>query len=94
MLKITARETTDEVLLQLEGKLKGSWVLELEDCWRAVTSNLGGRHLTLDLTDVEIADTAGRYLLALIHARGAAFVAPTPMMQNLVAEITRDESAP
>jgi anti-anti-sigma regulatory factor len=90
MLKITARETSDEVLLQLEGKLKGSWVLELEDCWRAVSSTLGGRHLTLDLTDVEITDTAGRYLLTLMHSKGATFVAFTPMMQNLVADITRD----
>jgi hypothetical protein len=59
-----------------------------------VSSTLGNRHLTVDLTDVEIADTAGRYLLELMHSRGAAFVAPTPMMRELVAEIGRNAALP
>jgi hypothetical protein len=30
---------------------------------------------------------AGRYLLALMHARGADFVAVTPLMTQLVTDI-------
>jgi hypothetical protein len=37
MLKITMLDAGDRVRLELEGKLSGAWVPELEECWR--TSN-------------------------------------------------------
>ena len=86
MLRITTQEDAETVRLKLEGMLKGAWVPEMEQCWRRV-STARSKLLVVDLTDVEYVDTAGRYLLALIHAHGASFVAVTPIMIQLVAEI-------
>ncbi len=46
----------------------------------------------VDQTDLDYVDSAGRYLHALIHAHGASFIAITPMMKELVSEITRENS--
>jgi anti-anti-sigma regulatory factor len=86
MLRITTHEDAKAVRLKLEGMLKGAWVLEMEQCWRRASS-IHDKALVVDLTDVEYVDTAGRYLLALIHAHGASFIAITPFMKQLVAEI-------
>ncbi len=87
MLRITSREDSEAVHLKVEGTLKGAWVPEMESSWRRARSNRG-KALIVDLTDVEFVDTAGKYLLALMHAHGARFVAVTPLMSELVGEIT------
>ena len=86
MLRITSQENADAVHLKLEGMLKGAWVPETEQYWRSARSNRN-KALIVDLTDVEFVDTAGKYLLALMYAHGARFVASTPLMSELVAEI-------
>jgi hypothetical protein len=93
MLRITSNENGGTVRLKLEGTLKGTWVPEMERCWRSTTSE-GNKALIVDLTDVEFVDTAGRYLLALMHAHGASFVAATPLMSELVAEISAQPDHP
>ena len=93
MLRITSHENAETVCLKLEGILKGAWVPEMERCWRTVYSDRN-KALIVDLTDVEFVDTAGRYLLALMHAHGASFVAVTPLMSELVAEISAGTDLP
>ena len=34
MLRITVHDTPETLTFQLEGKLAGPWVRELEDCWQ------------------------------------------------------------
>jgi anti-anti-sigma regulatory factor len=87
MLRITSEENNQTVRLKLEGKLQGIWVSEMERYWHSTTSDRN-KALIVDLTDVEYVDIAGRYLLALMHAHGAGFIADTPMMTELVAEIS------
>ena len=87
MLRITLHETPQQVTLKLEGSLTGSWVMELEDCWRAASSNPAGRLLGLDLTEVDSVDSAGTYLLALLHNRGVRLIASGLVMTELVAGI-------
>lgn len=87
MLRITSQESAKTICLKLEGTVKGAWVPEMEKCWRQVSSGRS-KPLIVDLTDVEFVDTAGKYLLALMHAHGARFVAVTPLMTELVAEIS------
>jgi hypothetical protein len=94
MLKITIHDTPEALQLQLEGKLSGPWVAELESCWRTVASTMSGRRLAVDLRDVTFVDNAGRYLLALLHHSGAELEAGDPMMQALVREITQPSGAP
>lgn len=93
MLKITSQGSAGALCLKLEGMLKGPWVLELEKCWRRNASDRSTA-LVVDLTDVEFVDTAGRYLLALMQAHGASFVAVTPLMTELVAEISAGSDPP
>jgi anti-anti-sigma regulatory factor len=93
MLKITTREDNQTVRLKLEGKLKGTWVPEMERSWRNTTPGRN-KALIVDLTDVEYVDIAGRYLLELMHAHGASFVADTPLMTQLVAEISAQPEPP
>jgi len=89
MLRITTQEDAETVCLRLEGTLKGAWVPETEQCWRRATSDRS-KVLIVDLSEVEFVDTAGRYLLELMHARGASFVAVTPLMSQLVADISAE----
>ncbi len=93
MLKITSHESAESVRLKLEGTLKGVYVPELERCWRTAVP-ARNKALIVDLTEVEFVDTAGRYLLALMHAHGAGFLAATPLMNELVAEISAGSDLP
>ncbi len=88
MLKITVRDTVDQLRMELEGTLAGAWVPELEECWRNLDAAPAGRELYIDLTGVDRVDVAGRYLLALMHSSGARIVASGCMMGSLVAQIT------
>lgn len=90
MLKITVQTGVDELRLKLEGSLAGSWVRELEECWRATRSTYAGHATCLDLTDVSRVDEAGRYLLALIHETGARMVSTNVATRDLLDSIARD----
>jgi hypothetical protein len=88
MLRITVHEDPGSLTFQLEGRLAGPWVRELEDCWRGT---LAGRHkpvLRLDLTGVTYVDAVGKDFLAAANAEGAQFVACGCLMRAVVTEIT------
>jgi len=87
MLRITSHESADTVCLKLEGMVKGAWVPEMERCWRQAYSTRNKAPI-VDLSDVVFVDAAGKYLFALMHAHGTKFIAGTPMMIDLVNEIT------
>ena len=88
MFKISTHEDDQKVRLQIEGVLAGFWVKELELTWRSARAALRGRSLWVDLIGTTRVDTAGRYLLKLMHKDGAQFLASGPAMQALVSEIT------
>src|SRR5262245_31361483 len=89
MLRITVHDDSDQLRLELEGRLGGAWVSELEDCWRAASTDDKSR-LWVDLRGVDSVDAAGKYLLALMHAAGARFIASGCAMSALVREIAGD----
>jgi len=86
MLRITVHDDPDRLRLELEGRLGGAWVAELESCWRAASTD-DKRRLWVDLRGVDSVDAAGKYLLALMHAAGARFIASGCAMTALVGEI-------
>ena len=89
MLKITVHDNPHALTFQLEGRLAGPWVRELEECWR---STLAGRRvlvLLLDLTGVTFIDAAGRTCLAALHRQGAEFIAADCLTKAVVAEISQ-----
>ncbi len=84
MLKITLYDTAGQLRLELEGRLAGAWVCELESCWRTARASHPCRKLSVDLTSVTFIDQAGRYLLQLMHRDGASFVASSLMLQDIL----------
>ena len=90
MLKISAEDEPHQVTLKLEGSLAGTWVVELEDFWRAMRPRLSGRPLCLHLTGVKHVDNAGKYLLALLCYSGVHLAADGIVMTELVRTLAEE----
>jgi hypothetical protein len=89
MLRITFHPSPELLTFQLEGKLAGPWVRELEGCWRRTLNVRSPAEIRLDLTAVTFVDPAGKELLAQLHAQGAKLVACGCLMRAIVAEISQ-----
>ncbi len=87
MLKITIRDAASSLRLELEGRLAGAWVYELEHCWHSTKASHPNRMLLVDLTSVTFIDHAGRYLLQLMHRDGVSFIATGLMLQDVLDDI-------
>jgi hypothetical protein len=93
MLRITIRETADELAINLEGRVAGPWVAELEQVWTEAKQRLNDRDVSLDLRDVTYMDEDGKQILRRIEMEtGADLIATTPWTRHLVAQI-RDTKA-
>src|SRR5213593_4315514 len=88
MLRITNHNDAKSLTFQLEGKLAGAWVRELEDCWQQASAGFPKTFIRFDLTGVTYVDTAGKKFLAARHAQGAELIAAGCLMRAVVAEIT------
>jgi anti-anti-sigma regulatory factor len=87
MLKITIHEADGPLRLELEGRLAGAWVCELEHCWHAAKASHPNRTLSVDLTGVTFIDQAGRYLLQWMHRDGVRLVGAGLMRQDILDDI-------
>jgi ABC-type transporter Mla MlaB component len=87
MLRITIHTHPTCLTLQLEGKLAGPWVRELAACWQRILADQGRPVDRVDLAALTSLDTAGKELLAAMHAQGAELVAADCLMKAIVAEI-------
>jgi ABC-type transporter Mla MlaB component len=88
MLRITVHDTPPVLTFQLEGRLAGPWVRELEACWQVTVAGQHEPILRVDLTGVTFIDAAGKAYLAAMHRQGAGFVAADCLTEAVVAEIT------
>ena len=88
MLRITNHNDAKSLTFQLEGKLAGAWVRELEDCWQHALVRTPTTFMRFDLTGVSYVDAAGKKFLAARHAQGAELIAAGCLMRAMVAEIT------
>ena len=88
MLRITVHDAAGQLRLELEGRLAGAWVCELEHCWHSTQASHPHRQLLVDLTNVTYIDQAGRYLLQLMHRDGMRFVAPSLLWQDILDHST------
>jgi anti-anti-sigma regulatory factor len=69
-MRIQIDELGDQVILQVEGRLAGAWVPELEQCWHAALVDQPERKISVDLSGVTCVDQAGHYLLRLMRREG------------------------
>ncbi len=88
MLRVTVHDSARALTFQLEGRLAGPWVRELEECWKAGRAHRRKPATRVDLTGVTFIDAAGRACLAAMHGQGAEFVAADCLMKAVVSEIT------
>ena len=88
MLKITIHDAKGPLRLQLEGRLAGAWVYELEHCWHTAKASHPNRTLAVDLTGVTFLDQAGRYLLQLLHRDGVRLVGSGLLWQDILEHVT------
>ena len=89
MLRITVHDKPRVLRFQLEGKLAGPWVRELEKCWQSTVARQGKTILCVDLTGVTFINAAGQACLATLHRQGAEFIAADCLTKAIVAEITQ-----
>jgi ABC-type transporter Mla MlaB component len=90
MLRITVHDNPQALTLQLEGRLAGPWLRELEDCWMSILNQQRKPILRVDLTEVTFIDDAGKACLAVMHHQGADLVAADCLTRDIVAEITQE----
>jgi anti-anti-sigma regulatory factor len=89
MLRITVHENLEFLTFQLEGRLVGAWVREVEECRQRVLAGRNGMAVRFDLAGVTFIDDAGKAYLAAMHRFGAQFIAADCQTTAIVAEITR-----
>ncbi len=87
MLKITVREATSGATIEVEGRLAGAWVGELERAWRALPDPRPGPPV-VDLSGVTFIDVTGKTLLARLWKEGARLQAAGCLTRCIVEEIT------
>jgi hypothetical protein len=83
---IETREVGNELTFRIEGRLAGTGVATLEDCWRTAAKRYPHSKFAFDLTRVTFIDQAGSLLLQLMDRDGVAFVT-TGLMTEEINEI-------
>jgi ABC-type transporter Mla MlaB component len=89
MLRITIHDNPESLTFQLEGRLAGAWVREVEECRQRALDGHFGLVVRFDLAGVTFIDAAGKAYLAAVHRQGAGFVAADCLTKAVVAEITK-----
>src|SRR5882724_1462398 len=92
MLRITIHDTPKSLTFQLDGRLVGAWVQELETCWRQALAGRAAAPVRVDLSEVTFVDLSGKQLLATMHGQGAELSASGCLMKAIVAEVVRMSS--
>ena len=89
MLRITVHDNLESLAFQLEGRLAGPWVGEVEACRQRALAGRRWPVVRFDLTGVTFIDAAGKAYLADMHRQGAKFDAAGCLTKAIVAEITK-----
>lgn len=89
MFRINTRFTSDAVCLELEGRLSGTRVRQLEDCWRETNAAHPDRVIQVDLAAVIFIDQAGQYLLRQMYQEDVRLCAAGSLNEYVIADIRR-----
>ncbi len=91
MLKISMQIAAGVMTFELEGKLAGPWVKEMELCWRSAAGTQQIYPVRVDLSSVTFIDEDGKELLRKMYQEGAKLVATGCLNKCIVEGITQSE---
>jgi len=89
MLKITTHSEHALDRFELEGRLAGPWVQELNTCWQQ--SAVENREICVVLKQVTFIDGEGRTLLAAMHRAGVTLEGAGCMTKAVIEEIVKGD---
>jgi anti-anti-sigma regulatory factor len=87
MLRITVVDKPESLTFQLEGRLAGLWLREVENCRLCTLAERRRQPVRFDLAGVTFIDAAGKSYLAAMHHLGVELVAADCLTKAVVAEI-------
>jgi anti-anti-sigma regulatory factor len=87
MMKIQMQELDGQLILQVEGRLAGAFVPELENCWQVARADQPNRRISVDLKSVTCVDRAGRCLLQSMHSHGVGFLRAGLAIQDILEQV-------
>jgi hypothetical protein len=87
MMKIQMKEAGSQLILEVQGRVAGAFVPELENCWRLAREKQPGRKISVDLKSVTCVDRSGRYLLQLMHSHGVDFLRAGLAIQDILEQV-------
>ena len=85
MLRITVHEDARCLTVQLEGRLAGRWVQELDECWQRIAATQQKRIVRVDLAGVTFVDAEGQTCLVALYHQGAELIAADCLTKAVVA---------
>jgi hypothetical protein len=91
MMKIQVNDLGDRLILEVEGRLAGVFVPELEQCWRAALAVRPDRKVQVDLKNVTCVDRAGRSLLQSMHCGGVLFLRAGIAIRDILEQIMEEQ---
>lgn len=92
MLRIDSLNENELTTLNVEGKLVGPWVNELERCWQKIVAVHPPQLVRINLSAVGFIDSEGKQLLCRMRREGAVLVPTGCFMKSIVDEIEREAS--
>ena len=92
MLRIDSLNENELTTLNVEGRLVGPWVNELEQCWKKVVEVRPPQLVRINLSAVGFIDSEGKQLLCKMRKQGAVLVPTGCFMKSIVEEIEREAS--
>ena len=91
MLRITTQKKRGRTVLNIEGRLTGTLVGTLEQCWRELRGASPSEKVHINLCGVSFIDAAGKMLLKEIYRQGGELVAEGCLNQAIVDDIVKSE---
>jgi outer membrane protein TolC/ABC-type transporter Mla MlaB component len=93
MLRITTEKKRSKTVLSVEGRLAGTLVATLEQCWKELRAASPQEKFYIDLCGVSFIDAAGKMLLQEMYRQGGQLVADGCLNQAIVKEIIGRQKA-
>ncbi len=91
-LRISIQEDDQAIAVNLEGRLTGPWVAELQGAWQELIPRICERKLSLDLRNMTYADADGkRVLREIVDRTRVELIASSPWSRYLADEISTNK---